>query len=75
MIEPFKTFFDYYEELRNASVHYSPDKEQIWMKPDEWFKKASLFSKLALDICLLFWKSCYPLSEGPEYFKNFPEIN
>lgn len=65
--EPFKTFFDYYEELRNAAMHYSPIKENIWMKPQEWLNKAIEFSKQSTMVALEFWKACYPTSDGPEY--------
>lgn len=65
--ENFKHFFDYYEQLRNSAMHYSPMKEKIWMSPHDWIEKAIEFSKLSLEISLEFWKSCYPESEGPEY--------
>lgn len=65
--EDFKHFFDYYEQLRNSAMHYSPLKERIWMKPQEWIDKAIEFSKLSMKISLEFWKACYPSSDGPEY--------
>jgi hypothetical protein len=65
--DPFKTFFERYKDLRDASVHYSPMKEPIWLKPDDWVKRAKEFSELTLNSALLFWKACYPESEGPEY--------
>ncbi len=65
--EPFKSFFAKYEELRNASVHYSPLKEAIWFKPADWLEKAKVFSKLSVDVGLNFWKSCYENSDGPQY--------
>lgn len=67
MPEEFKIFFEYYEQLRNSAMHYSPLKESIWMKPKEWLNKAIEFSELSTKVSLLFWKACYPLSEGPEY--------
>lgn len=67
IIEPFKTLFDNYEELRNASVHYSPIKSKIWLKPHDWVAKAIDFSKLAADAALLIWKSCKETSKGPDY--------
>ncbi len=67
MKEPFTAFFTRYEELRNASVHYSPLKEQIWLKPDDWLEKARKFSKLSIEAGLEFWKSCFDNSDGPQY--------
>lgn len=63
----FKLFFDYYEQLRNSAMHYSPLKETIWMKPQEWLDKAIEFSELATKVSIIFWNSCYPNSDGPEY--------
>jgi hypothetical protein len=51
-------YFDYYEQLRNSSVHYSPLKEQIWHKPEDWLEKARTFSSLSLHVGLEFWKAC-----------------
>lgn len=65
--EDFKLFFDYYEQLRNSAMHYSPIKERIWMKPQDWIDKATEFSKLSMKISFQFWKACYPSSDGPEY--------
>jgi hypothetical protein len=65
--EDFKLFFDYYEQLRNSAMHYSPLKETIWMKPKEWLDRAIEFSELSTKIALQFWKAWYPNSEGPKY--------
>lgn len=65
--ENFKLFFYYYEELRNSAMHYSPQKENIWLKPQEWVDIANKFSKISMEVSLQFWKACYPKSEGPEY--------
>lgn len=65
--EPFKSFFEDYEQLRNAAVHYSPSKNDIWLKPDDWIEKARSFCKLSLEVGLEFWKASYPTSDGPEY--------
>lgn len=65
--EDFKLFFDYYEQLRNSAMHYSPIKERIWMKPQDWIDKAIEFSMLSMKISFQFWKACYPSSDGPEY--------
>ena len=60
-------FYDIYEQLRNSSVHYSPFKENIWLKPDDWLTNAFDFSKIALLIAMRFWMNCYSFVEGPEY--------
>ncbi|MGC4041898.1 MAG: hypothetical protein QM710_14235 [Flavobacterium sp.] len=65
--ENFKIFFNYYEQLRNSAMHYSPIKENIWMMPQEWIDRAREFSSLSMDVALEFWKACYPTSVGPEY--------
>ena len=65
--EPFKSFFEKYEDLRNSSVHYSPKKARIWLKPQDWIKKANDFSKISMEVGLLFWKSCYPDLTEPDY--------
>lgn len=65
--EPFLTFFNDYEDLRNSSVHYSPLKDQIWLRPNEWLDKAKHFSKLSVDVALQFWNACYPNLKEPEY--------
>lgn len=65
--EPFRSFFDQFEALRNASVHYSPIKQRIWLGPKEWIDQARTFCDIALQVGLEIWKACYPDSEGPLY--------
>ncbi|RXG21004.1 hypothetical protein DSM02_2375 [Leeuwenhoekiella polynyae] len=65
--EPFKSFFENFEDLRNSSVHYSPKKVRIWLKPQDWIKKANDFSKISMEVGLLFWKTCYPDFSEPDY--------
>ncbi|WP_346986001.1 hypothetical protein [Chryseobacterium sp. POE27] len=65
--EPFVSFFNIYENLRNSAVHFSPTKEQIWLKPADWIEKAEHFSKLSLEVALEIWKSCYPELPYPDY--------
>lgn len=65
--DDFRNFFEYYEQLRNSAMHYSPIKERIWMRPQEWIEKAIEFSQLSILVSLKFWKACYPDSDGPEY--------
>ncbi|WP_233885861.1 hypothetical protein [Tenacibaculum piscium] len=68
--EPFKSFFENYEELRNASVHYSPTKERIWLKPHDWIEKVNDFSKITIEVAILFWKSCFPELKEPDYLER-----
>jgi len=65
--EPFKSLFENYEELRNASVHYSPGKSRIWLKPHDWIAKARDFSKLVIEAAILIWKTCHETDKGPDY--------
>ncbi len=65
--EHFKTFIEDIKEIRDSSVHYSPKKEAIWRKPDDWINKAKSTSKLCLEISLKFWKACYPDKKEPQY--------
>lgn len=65
--EPFVQFSDHFEALRNASVHYSPIKERIWLGPDKWIGRARDFCDIALMVGLLIWKACNPDFEGPLY--------
>lgn len=65
--ELFKTFIKNIKEIRDSSVHYSPKKEAIWRKPDDWRNKAKSTLKLRLEISLKFWKACYPDKKEPQY--------
>ena len=50
--ELFLAFFNDYEDLRNSSVHYSPLKDQIWLRLNDWLDKGKHFSKLSIDVAL-----------------------
>ncbi len=65
--EPFITLFKDYKDIRDASVHYSPAKEEIWNSPFDWITHARQFKDIAINVALLFWKACYLNSDGPEY--------
>ena len=65
--EPFKSLFEDYEGLRNASVHFSPVKTRIWLKPHDWLNKAENFSNLIIEAALQIWKSCHQTNKGPDY--------
>ncbi|KGO78817.1 hypothetical protein Q763_16655 [Flavobacterium beibuense F44-8] len=65
--EPFLSFFDRFEALRNASVHYSPIKHRIWLGPKDWINQARTFCDIALQVGIEIWKACYPESDGPQY--------
>lgn len=68
--EPFKTFFENIKEIRDSSVHYSPKKENIWRKPDDWINKAKSTSKLCLEVASEFWKACYSGRKKPLYLNE-----
>ncbi|NOQ29936.1 MAG: hypothetical protein GQ570_02310 [Helicobacteraceae bacterium] len=70
--EPFSSFFNKYEELRNSAVHFSPiKKEPIWLKPEEWVENVNVFSKLSIQLGLEFWQSCYEQYDNPDYLGRF----
>lgn len=64
--EPLKSFFNEYESIRNSTVHYSPLKDPIWLKPQDWLTKARAFSKIAVEVSQVIWDSCHG-QERPEY--------
>jgi hypothetical protein len=64
--EPLKSFFNEYESIRNSTVHYSPLKDPIWLKPQDWLSKARAFSKIAIEVSQVIWDSCHG-KEQPEY--------
>lgn len=68
--EPFKRFFKHIKEIRDSSVHYSPEKEAIWRKPKDWIKRAGSSSKLCLEVSLEFWRACYPDRKKPQYLNG-----
>lgn len=68
--DPFKTFIKDIEAIRNSSVHYSPKKEVIWRKPDDWINKAKSTAKFCLDVGLEFWNACYPDRKEPQYLNG-----
>lgn len=65
--QPFKELFNEYEELRNSAVHYSPQKNNIWLKPHDWFEKAKRVSELVIMSALEYWKICHNSNIGPDY--------
>jgi len=67
MLKCAQSFFNDYEELRNAAVHYSPVKTNIWLKNKDWVEKAEDFSKVSIELSLKLWNSCYPNIGSPEY--------
>jgi hypothetical protein len=68
--EPFKTFFTEYKEIRDAAMHYSPNKKSIWIKPTDWVAKAQNNSQLVIEVANEIWKSCYPDKEPPFYLRD-----
>lgn len=69
--EPFGTFIREIKEIRDSSVHYSPQKKAaIWRKPDDWLDKAKSTSKICLEVSLAFWGACYPGRKEPTYLNG-----
>ncbi len=69
-VEPYLSFFDYYKFLRDASVHYSPFKEKITMRVEDWIERANKCSKVTIEVAKNFWDFCYPNTIGPVYLEN-----
>lgn len=67
VIEPFKSLFANYEELRNSAVHFSPAKTRIWLKPHDWLKNAQEFARLVIEASMEIWKTCHETNKGPDY--------
>jgi len=65
--DPFKTLFHEFEKLRNSSVHFTPEKTRIWLKPHDWVEKAEDLSKLTIHAALEIWKQCHETHKGPDY--------
>lgn len=66
LVDPFKTVLLEHKELRDASVHYNPTKQNIWIRPTEWVENMIKYSKSILDASRQFWKACYD-TDYPEY--------
>ncbi len=64
---PFKVFFEERKLLRDSATHYSPGKEMITRKPDDWINIVKTTSQLCIEISQAFWIACYPNRTQPEY--------
>jgi len=72
----YRLFFGEMKKLRNSSVHFSPNKESIWRKPDDWIEKAHKTSILTLQISREIWKAIFPTKNLPEYLNELKfELN
>lgn len=67
--EPYKSFFERYKELRDSSIHFSPSKQRIWLKPEDWKNKALEFSEITVKTAIEFWNACYPQNKIPSYLE------
>lgn len=65
--EPFITFINELKQLRDASMHYSPNKVEILRQPGDWIKDARQAATLCLEVANSIWCSCYPGRSAPEY--------
>jgi hypothetical protein len=68
--EPFLTFFDECKGIRDAAMHYSPNKDAIWLKPTDWAERAEKYSQTVIQVAQIFWNACYPLRNYPFYLRN-----
>lgn len=68
--EPFKSFVQHTKEIRDASMHFAPSKEEIWRKPLDWLENARSASKLCTEVAREFWRACYPDRNLPKYLEN-----
>jgi hypothetical protein len=68
--EPFKSLVQRIKQIRDASVHFAPSKEEIWRKPLDWLENARSASKLCTEVAKEFWKACYPNKNQPKYLDD-----
>jgi hypothetical protein len=68
--EPFLTFFEECKEIRDAAMHYSPNKKSIWLRPTDWTDKAKHYSEISIKVAQVFWKACYPDKAFPFYLRG-----
>lgn len=68
--EPFKSFVQHIKQIRDASMHFAPSKEEIWKKPIDWIENARSASNLCTEAAKEFWKACYPDRNQPKYLED-----
>ena len=71
--EPFATFVTQVKALRDATSHYSPQKERIWLSPQDWLERAEVACQVCLDVARRFWDACYPNRALPSYLLGLSE--
>lgn len=71
--EPFITFLSETKELRDSSMHSSPNKAGIWLPPKEWLDLAQRSVKHSLAVAQKFWMACYPERDLPDYLEQLNE--
>lgn len=67
---PFKELLTDVRDLRDASAHYGRSKERIWLRPKEWMERSEQHVRTCVEAALIFWKACFPGSDGPAYLDN-----
>lgn len=72
--EPFISFLSETKELRDSSMHSSPNKAPIWLPPQKWLEFAQRSVKHSLWVAREFWRACYPDRELPEYLERLDEV-
>jgi len=65
--DPFKSFLSNIKEVRDSSMHFTPIKEAIWRKPDEWIELATSTSRMSMEVASAFWTACHPGTDPPDY--------
>jgi hypothetical protein len=65
--EPFGRFLAETKEVRDASMHYAPDKAAIVCTPKEWIDRVEQSLEDAVGVAKEFWRACYPTRGLPVY--------
>lgn len=68
--EPFTSFILDTKALRDSSMHYAPNKFDIWRTPQEWLASANRATENAIQVAEKFWTACFPDRASPEYLDH-----
>jgi len=63
----YKDLFSTVTPLRDSLMHFGPEKEPIFKKPEEWVENLKEASKIIIRVARNFWKLCYPDKPFPSY--------
>jgi hypothetical protein len=67
MREPFVSFLRETKIVRDASMHYGPEKAPILHPPKEWLQLMEAAVKDAVAVAHGCWSACYPGRQQPRY--------